>query len=1143
MTDRVHARRALGALLLLSVLVALAPARADWPAPRHDAQRTSTGDLPAHMDRVALGWRHYLGGALGSEQYVALDVAGDAAPEIVFVMGGALVAKTPDDVTVWESGSLDLLSIAGVHDLDGDGVREIVAPARAGRVYVLRASDGGVLWSLDPGVVGNVGNLRFADFDGDSRLDLYLADAACGSTGSLGDVGIAFSFSGGYGAPRRLFELERGRRDYVCGQNDTIVDIDGDGALEVVAQGVRHFYVYSTADGSLESESEDVGSIPYGLATTNIADVDLDDRPELVCFTENTYAPPVNSRRVFLMGWDSTAGRLVKRWERTVADTLDDRHGWFPGGTEDLLDDGSTQVATSFYDAATSRWTTMVLDGATGAILDSVPRGPFGGLVDLDGDGSSEILTGDHVSGLDAFRWTATGLERVFTAPSVDPIVVRDERTARVASDRWRALGHDVDRDGANELVALEYAGEVAVALVALGADADPPTERARLPIETNVALLTFEPFDNVTRPYPQLLVARSDGFLWVLDDAFAPTNHESGGEISSLGMRIGGYYSGASGTGGPVPVAGDLDADGAADVLARDSRGVLLRLSASGASLVEPPTIAWQLPHALLPTITDVDHDGTPEIALWVDAPVADEVQLVHAADGSPIWRSPVGTMARGLSGDIIVGRVSADAVDDVAFQLYSSSGGTVLVNVLGGGDGARLWPSDYETVVAGSGLGIQALADRDGDGRMDVLATPRNLLQWLAGTNGAALESADGGYPGHPILHDIDGDGALEILSSGSVYGSRAFELDLTSVWTDAMSGLHTRILGAVARCADGPRFVQGHINSARVTVRRADTGAVTADVALRDGRLYDPYGTVPSGPGVVGNVTVSPDLVGAGRPSALVPSTDGFLYAIDPCTGRLDWSLDFRFPVGEAILADTDGDGEDEIVVTVADGYIYGVDREVIAAPVFVAENDGTRLATGPGDDIDEVATVDTLWANWASVVGATSYEYAVITPGGTFLTRPSFVNVGAATNVTASGLPLAVGRRYLFAVRAIGPEGSSSEAVSDGVVVLAPPPDPCATVTCGPGERCVAGTCTRNPGGGEGGLPDAGTPGPDGGPAPGDDGGCGCVTAGAPRARGPGLLAFALGLGAALALATRRRRTGGRARARRCSRTTW
>ena len=722
---------------LLIVFALLAPsARADWPMARHDAHRTATGDGTGHIDTPAALFRHYLGGSLGNQQYLATDVDGDGHAEVVFIMGGALLAKTPDDAVVWETEALDLQRIDGLIDLNGDGTDEIVATALGGKVHVLQVSDGTLLWSLASGVVGNVGNVRFADFDGDGTTDLYLADQACGSTGSLGDVALAYSFAAGLGSPSMLFQLERGRRDYICGGNDTVADVDGDDQLEIVVQGVTHFYVYSTVDGSLESTSDSVGSIPYGSATTRLADVDGDGRPELICWTDNSYAPPTNSRRVFMMDWDETSGVLVKRWERSVADLLNDRHGWFPGGLEDIGGDGRFEVVTSFYTASSDSWSTVALNAATGDEIDSIPVGPFGGLVDLDGDGSSEILTGDAMSGLSAFRLTATGLERLYTAPDVQPVYVRDTPVYYTASASSRALALDLDGDGTKELIALHVTAGRADALVALRAGTDPPTQQASLSIGADVALLTFEVFPDVTRTGPQILTARSDGFMWILDDTLAATNADTGGELPQRGLRIGGFYSGTNGI-GRVPVAADLDGDGAAEVLAQDSRGVVQRLTVGSASLVEPPHVDWEVPRAGVPSVADLDGDGAKEVVLVVHDP--DVIRVLHASDASEVWTAAVGTSARTVRYDPIVGDVSGDDVLDVVYQLYNSSGGTVVIDALSGADGSTLWPSEFETVVAGSGLGANVLADRDGDGIADVLTTPRNLLWWRRGTDGA--------------------------------------------------------------------------------------------------------------------------------------------------------------------------------------------------------------------------------------------------------------------------------------------------------------------------------------------------------------------------------------------------------------------
>lgn len=75
-------RFALAFAALLS-LMAAASTRADWPMARHDVRRTALGDGTARIERPAASMRHYLGGSLGGEQYLAADVDGDARAEVI----------------------------------------------------------------------------------------------------------------------------------------------------------------------------------------------------------------------------------------------------------------------------------------------------------------------------------------------------------------------------------------------------------------------------------------------------------------------------------------------------------------------------------------------------------------------------------------------------------------------------------------------------------------------------------------------------------------------------------------------------------------------------------------------------------------------------------------------------------------------------------------------------------------------------------------------------------------------------------------------------------------------------------------------------------------------------------------------------
>ena len=117
----------------------------------------------------------------------------------------------------------------------------------------------------------------------------------------------------------------------------------------------------------------------------------------------------------------------------------------------------------------------------------------------------------------------------------------------------------------------------------------------------------------------------------------------------------------------------------------------------------------------------------------------------------------------------------------------------------------------------------------------------------------------------------------------------------------------------------------------------------------------------------------------MTGKGHPSALLGSSDGWLYSVNPCNGALDFALPFDAAVGTPIFGDTDGDGHDEAIVPVADGYLYGLKNEAVGSPPFVWDTDP---AHGVEQDVADIETKDTLSGRWGAVDGATAYEIAVV-----------------------------------------------------------------------------------------------------------------------------------------------------------------
>ncbi|MEQ9076178.1 MAG: VCBS repeat-containing protein [Sandaracinaceae bacterium] len=1081
---------------IAALLALAAPASADWPMHRQNPSRTATAPGSSELGTPAIRWRTYLGGSVGVRELAATDVDGDGQVEILYVSGGRIVAKRPDDRLVWETRPLTLRAIHAIRDMDGDGILDVVASGTPGRIAIFRGTDGALEWRTAPGTIGpSIGAVRLADLNGDSRLDLYVADAACGSTDSLLDVAFAFSFGGGYGSgiddgSQRLWQLERGRR-YVCGVNDVVLDVDGDGDLEIIAWASNEMYLFDAATGA-KIDSGDAAfqggfptgfSIPYGTNRTWVTDVDGDGAMEVVGYTNNSYTPSINSRAVFVVGWDDArpAGtQLHVRWVTQVSDITADTHTWVDESAMDLDGDGIVEVTSTFTEGGVA--TTHVRDGRDGTVRASIP-GELQGIVQLSEAGPPTLLVQD---GLDLNGYRFSDFSAVpppaFTLPA-SSLLDRFDRGA-YAQQSLANVPLTVPLPGSTRgLVVLE--GDT---LKLWDLSGSTPVMAGSYALPPNVTAVAVASQVDASRPGPGALLVRSDGFLVVLDRTLAAINF-GGAEIPLPGIRTGGYYSGDHGL-GPVPVAASFGR-AAEEVVVLDSRGGLIRLATADATITQPPEQVFRWQGVRFPLLTDVDGDGITDV-------VAVDDTRMHAreADGtSVLFTTPVAMGQQNTHGDVVpIGSGASRRFVTGIFDRGDGNGSLAAVSVAG----ASSWRTT-PVRVAGSGFGYPTVDDVQGDGGDDLLVNMASPLRAIDGADGTILGTTRGGHSNMPInvrgragstttlwagSHTPPGGITIAQPFSGS---SDVWELDYRA----------TRHFGAVVECPDGLQLAISRFGSAQLTVARAEDGANRRDVYAADGNLFlSAEAAAASGAiaGLLGNATATQDL-GGGQPAVLFGSTDGYLYAIDPCSEPLRkiWSLSFRAPVGEAIFADTDGDGLEELVVSAADGFLYGVDTEALPAPETVLDTDpGLGLTT---EDVDETRGA-ALGARWDAVPEAESYEYAVFTIGGSPVTRNPMDETNPFIPTTSTSvehrLGLEAGTTYFFAVRAIGAEGTSSEALSDGTLYAYDPSSVDGGVTLDAGAPVDAS------GGGDASV------GRDGGGGSGGEGGCGCRAAGTGRA---------------------------------------
>lgn len=1070
--------------LTIGVFAVARPARADWPMARREPGRNATASGPSDLATPAIAWRQYLGGALGSDQQVAADVNGDTSTDVVFISGGRLVAKRADDSLIWQTLPYDLQRIDAVRDIDGDHITDVIAHGFPGRVMIFSGRDGNLEWhTSNPPFGPSVGAVRFADLDRDGHDDLYAADVACGSTDNEGDVVIAYTFAHGFGigsdnGDQRFWTtplgmLERGR-EYNCGSNDVVADLNNDGRIEIVTFATNYFYVYDGQTGSkirCPGSADPQGgfplgfSLPYGQTVTDVVDVDHDGSLDIVGYSNNGYDPSINSRALFVASYDlarSPATRLWVRWHRSVVDVATDAHAFSQRGAADFDGDGRVEIATTFIEGGAV--TTYVFDGGTGGQLARIPGAAINAVAVFE-PGQHPTLIVRRGSNLEGLRFSSFGgadggtgaPAPVFSIPAGGILQYYDRAYAARSSATSTPLTwalHGGERQG------LLLNRNNAIELWDVNAVPTPAGPAASLAFGADLSVLSVAPQAGVFLPGPGLLFARSDGYLLVLDDQLHVINF-GGVETTLPGIRMGGYYSGSAGL-GAVPIAARFPdgRDGASphdEILATTSRGRLVRFDVSASSLLSPPVTRWEWQGASLPAAVDVDRDGvTDEIAALVGNSL-----VARQPDGvTPIFTARVTDPAHPLeqaTGQLSVGRRHG-AVEFAVLDVDRGNGTGYLVRL--DNAGTLRWRA-LPILWAGSGYGYPSADDIDGDGVDENLFMIRAQLRVFSGLDGSLLASGIPTYSTVPMtVRGLVGAGRVTHLAGGSVGALQGVQISsspttLSTVWSLDPAFHHSGRAAAVLQCTPTrlvtavaeysfPDLLVADVATGR---HPANPAVPAAQLYLAGGRAFDDVpALVASGAngGLLGNVVATPTLY-AGHPALLVPSTDGYLYAVDPCgaSPRVLWALNFRAPVGEPIFADTDGDGFDELVLESADGFLYGLDTAHLPVSEWVHDVDPGSASTSDVNDTFGTA----IEAAWAPVAGATAYEWAVFTyddvpvypvlgDGGTSTSAYTQSPASAGTRATFSSVQN--GHWYYFSVRAIGPDGASGEVQSDGTI---------------------------------------------------------------------------------------------------------
>lgn len=996
-------------LALSLVALTAGSALADWPMARHDSQRTGRVAGRSDLRTPAAYWRQYLGGALGTGHVTPL-----ADGAIAYVGGGRLHALTVLGTPRWRSDNLALTAVVGDADLDGDGVDELVARS-SDRAFVFDRTSGALLWAEAVGDLGTLADVRLVDVDGVPGAELIVQECYCCALRN-DNPGAVYTFAGGFAAARRLWRLPSA----ACAgaRQMQAVDLTGDGAPEFVLSTQRDLRLLAGATGAQVAQSQDLG--PW---TTTAYCQPVDAIPggavELACWQGSVLTDPGSGHRVMLFRYRAADASLERVWTSDVGD----RDGDMVMGTDrvgDLDGDGALELIATGTSAA-GEPITAVLDAATGTILATVPGQqqvtvlpPRAGGALLVTQASQQLL------GWRFDRDAAVRMTLAWRLKDRRVLFTRDAELAGRAPLPTRPVLHDVNGDGELDLFTVDTKRPNELLVY----DALAPADRTLVSWRAAPASVVLAGWLDGAR----LLVSTSDGRITGLT---LPTLAPEGS------FRAGQYYdSGGHQQQALQAVAGQLSGDGGDEIVVTDSRRTLLALDARAATNAAPPTVRWELPGAMAPNLI-ADLGGAPGLVCRrrdeTAVPVRESLARLDAT-GAVRWEVPLGGDAWN---DVALGNLDGDGVPDLIVQWGRPTDGVVRTTAVRGTDGAELWTSEINPGQAKFPSGI-AVADWNGDGRDDVIYHHYRTYV-LSGLDGTAL--ATGNPPGaittylQPTVVNLDGDAAPELLLSGGFTPVRAVDHDLV---TQMYVGPDDRPYpyAALVTCGGRTMAVTTSLDLGSIKIVDPGAGAQVRSLVVAGGQVFaDAAAAAGAGPGTLGSPLVHDDLTGRGRPSAVIGSSDGWLYAIDPCAGTLDFAVPFGAPVGATAVADTDDDGLDELLVSVADGFLYGLKQAPLRGPLVVRDLDPAAL--GP-DDVDEIVSTNTLAASWEPVPGATGYEFAIAYAEGGYVLDPPWQAV-TTTSFVRTGVPLVDNQRYVVAVRALSAAGPSPDILSDGVLV--------------------------------------------------------------------------------------------------------
>ncbi|MBM4344078.1 MAG: hypothetical protein FJ100_11985 [Deltaproteobacteria bacterium] len=1062
---------ALGAVAAAPVRAAESQKPGEWLMARHDARQTNWSPLHAKMASPAVRWRIALPSQLGG--LVAADVDLDGNDDLLTLNAGRAATHTANGKLLWQTASLGLTSLYAGADFDGDGARDVLAVAPT-RAYLLRLATGDVWWSSPAGAYLAIATAAAADFTGDGTVDLALGDAS-GPASAVGPQVTVYAFSGSKGSAVAATDMPGAEGHFPWGGHLHAIDVDGDGATDLVPWGDKRVGAFSGKTGKRIGLSPELSPLFVFQPVQAWRPPGAGAPPHLVWPSSN----PGGGGTQQQVGWyvlQLQGSELALRWKYQAAVPADEAVAAVPGSVGDLDGDGMGEFVVSQFSSGS--WRLTAFDLATGATLTTLAAeaaksgasiGPvLQGTIALPGGKVALVVS------LQAQRMTSPfGPQRLLTWDRKTGFAT----AADFGPGEWWAGNRPAAAQpapayaNAAPLLALEDGKPAAELLMQRDTDGDLRGDRierlrwgpAGVTVLADAAMPpTAGPIGVLRRGSGlSVVLAAADGRVHQWNASFKLVNDGDGDGAPDLVRHAA----------GAVQLAiGRIDAAGA-PVIAMTHGPLVRAFSLAGAGPATPPALLWS--HALQGppvslNLADTTGDGQREVVVGLHPPGKTfALRGLSASGGVAFNWSPPGPLRRAPPGwgGALVHDVDGDGADDLLIRAPAAEPTTVAYAA------TSVWSGKGQTWLWPAGKGCAAVPHAEWG--LDTAAFPPRVVgsPWMdrivcAAASGEALVqvAAQPGTYGTPMVAALTGKAVGDWVMGGAAGGPVAVDGESAkNLWYQE----DLRFVGgpsALVQTDSGWVSLHAAPGAAELQARDAAKGTVLWARVVTAKQLW-PVGSQPAHATTIGRMIAVGGISGPGAPTVVVTTSEGLVYAIGVGDASIAWIYDAQGTVGALAAADVDGDGANELVAAMPNGELVALDGNVAAPPPAVRDNAAPPEAN-PATDIDEQESAEQAWASWEPAAGAKGYVARLVDDtGGQVASAAAFAGAAASLN----GLYLQPGRTYHWAVASHASEGAdasfSTETLSDGVQVVDASPPWFADPACAPGCALAQGALLR------------------------------------------------------------------------------